>query len=336
MVKKLFYDDQYQKEFEAKVTVIDGNNVELDQTCFYPEGGGQAGDTGSINGIEVIDTQKDKKMGLKVIHILEKSPNFKVGDKVHGKIDWEKRYRTMRLHSAAHLMEYFFYQVFGKQKRIGSSVDYTKDRSDYESPERLNPEKLKQVQDLVNEFIKQNHEITTWADKNNSEFRYWKADKFEEPCGGTHPRNTKEIGNIKLKRKNYGKGIERIETTLDEEQKKSVPKESTKAKKKETKKSSKQSKPSYHWTDIAAENIIRQKGDKPNYTVAAGITPSGTVHIGNFREIITVELVKRALEKKGKKVRFIYSWDDYDVFRKVPKNMPKQEELKANLRKSIS
>ena len=89
---------------------------------------------------------------------------------------------------------------------------------------------------------------------------------------------------------------------------------------------------SCHWTDVAVDNIIREKGDKPFYTVAAGITPSGTVHIGNFREIITVDLVRRALEKRGKKVRFIYSWDDYDVFRKVPKNMPQQEMLQQHLR----
>ncbi len=92
---------------------------------------------------------------------------------------------------------------------------------------------------------------------------------------------------------------------------------------------------SFHWTDVAAENIIREKGDKKEYTVAAGITPSGVVHIGNFREIMTVDLVKRALEKKGKKVRFIYSWDDYDVFRKVPKGMPKEKELENALRKPI-
>ena len=90
-----------------------------------------------------------------------------------------------------------------------------------------------------------------------------------------------------------------------------------------------------HWADQAADNIIHQKGDKPKYTLAAGITPSGVVHIGNFREIITVELIKRALEKKGKQVRFIYSWDDYDVFRKVPTNMPKQKELHEFLRKAI-
>jgi lysyl-tRNA synthetase, class I len=91
----------------------------------------------------------------------------------------------------------------------------------------------------------------------------------------------------------------------------------------------------YHWTDVAAEKIIREKGDKDSYTVAAGITPSGTVHIGNFREIITVDLVKKALERRGKIVRFIYSWDDFDVFRKVPKNMPKQKELESELRKPI-
>lgn len=92
---------------------------------------------------------------------------------------------------------------------------------------------------------------------------------------------------------------------------------------------------SLHWADRAAEQVIKEKGDKKEYILAAGITPSGTVHIGNFREIITVDLVKRALEDKGKKVRFIYSWDDYDVFRKVPLNMPKPEVLKEYLRKPV-
>ncbi|MDR2111203.1 MAG: lysine--tRNA ligase, partial [Spirochaetaceae bacterium] len=93
---------------------------------------------------------------------------------------------------------------------------------------------------------------------------------------------------------------------------------------------------SAHWADIAAERIIREKGEKDCYTCASGITPSGTVHIGNFREIISVDLVVRALRDRGKKVRFIYSWDDYDVFRKVPKNMPHQEELARYLRFPIT
>jgi lysyl-tRNA synthetase class 1 len=91
-----------------------------------------------------------------------------------------------------------------------------------------------------------------------------------------------------------------------------------------------------HWADETAEKIIREKGDKDHYTCASGITPSGTVHIGNFREIISVDLVVRALRDRGKKTRFIYSWDDYDVFRKVPLNMPNQEELAKYLRFPIT
>jgi lysyl-tRNA synthetase class 1 len=91
-----------------------------------------------------------------------------------------------------------------------------------------------------------------------------------------------------------------------------------------------------HWADEAAARIVFEKGEKELYTCASGITPSGTVHIGNFREIISVELVVRALRDMGKTVRFIYSWDDYDVFRKVPANMPKQDELKNYLRFPIT
>ena len=91
-----------------------------------------------------------------------------------------------------------------------------------------------------------------------------------------------------------------------------------------------------HWADQMAARIIRERGDLPLYTCASGITPSGTVHIGNFREIITVDLVARALRSRGKQVRFIYSWDDYDVFRKVPANMPAQETLAQFLRFPIT
>jgi lysyl-tRNA synthetase, class I len=93
---------------------------------------------------------------------------------------------------------------------------------------------------------------------------------------------------------------------------------------------------SVHWADINADKIIREKGEKEVYVCASGITPSGTVHIGNFREIISVDLVVKALRDKGKKVRFIYSWDDYDVFRKVPVNMPDQDLLSSYLRKPIT
>jgi len=82
----------------------------------------------------------------------------------------------------------------------------------------------------------------------------------------------------------------------------------------------------FFWADSIADRIIKEKGNKKEYVCASGITPSGTVHIGNFREIITTDLVVKALENKGKKVKFIYSWDDFDRFRKVPKNVSKEYE----------
>ena len=77
-----------------------------------------------------------------------------------------------------------------------------------------------------------------------------------------------------------------------------------------------------HWADNIARGIVRQadtgKGKGEKVVCAAGISPSGTVHIGNFREIITVELVVRALRDSGRDVRFLYFWDDYDALRKIP------------------
>lgn len=94
--------------------------------------------------------------------------------------------------------------------------------------------------------------------------------------------------------------------------------------------------PPVHWADIAARKIIRERGPKKPYVCATGITPSGTVHIGNFREMISVELVVRALRDAGESVRFIHSWDDYDVFRRIPDNAPDPEKLEPFLRKPIT
>jgi len=89
------------------------------------------------------------------------------------------------------------------------------------------------------------------------------------------------------------------------------------------KKDSKQE--SFFWGDLVADEVIKRKRKK-NYVVESGISPSGTIHFGNFREIMTVDLVKRSLEDKGKSVKFIYAWDDFDRLRKVPNNVPKEFE----------
>jgi lysyl-tRNA synthetase class 1 len=95
-----------------------------------------------------------------------------------------------------------------------------------------------------------------------------------------------------------------------------------------------------HWADHAAKRVLQTledgKKEGAEVTVAAGITPSGVIHVGNFREVITVDLVARALRDQGAHVRFIYSWDDFDVFRKVPAGIPQPEMLEENLRRSVA
>ena len=90
-----------------------------------------------------------------------------------------------------------------------------------------------------------------------------------------------------------------------------------------------------HWADLTAERVIRERGERECYVVASGVAPSGSVHFGHLREVMSAELVARALRDRGRRVRFIYSWDDYDVFRKVPANLPRREELARHLRKPV-
>ncbi len=80
-----------------------------------------------------------------------------------------------------------------------------------------------------------------------------------------------------------------------------------------------------HWADRLAEVVVKDRRRK-TYTCAAGISPSGTIHFGNFREVMTAHTVYRGLKEMGKKARFIYSWDDYDCFRKVPAGIDKKFE----------
>lgn len=209
--EKLYDDDPYLREFRARVLRVDGYEVELDRTAFYPEGGGQAGDSGVIGGNRVVDTQKD---GGTIIHILEKTPSLSVGDEVGCEIDWERRYRIMRLHSAAHIMERFLWNQLGHLKRLGSYVDEKKDRADYAFEGRLPPEELKRVEEVANDFMVEGHDIRIGTNPAQPGIRIWMCADIEMPCGGTHVRNTEEIGKIRLKRKNPGKGKERVETSL--------------------------------------------------------------------------------------------------------------------------
>lgn len=214
MTQKLYIRDPYMKEFEALVQKIEGEKVILDRTAFYPESGGQVGDTGHLNGIRVLDCQYGPNK-RDIAHIIEGEPSFKAGERVVGKLDWDRRYRIMRLHAASHIMEHFLYETFGELRLVGTHVNEKHDSSTYES-EELDPEKLQKVNDLVNDFISEGYEIERREDPNKAEWLYWKAGEIEIPCGGTHPRNTREIGKVSIKRKSGGRGKEKVLTSLVE------------------------------------------------------------------------------------------------------------------------
>ena len=208
---RLYDDDPYLKKIEARVVNINGNQVELDKTIFYPESGGQTGDTGTIGGVRVLDTHI---CNGRIFHETESPPQVFLGRTVEIELDWGRRYRIMKLHSASHLMEYFLFQKLGHLDRLGSSVDEKKDRSDYAYEGRLTLEDLVAVGEETNAFIGEGYDITIESDPDQPGKRIWKCGCIEMPCGGTHVMNTSEIGSIKLKRKNPGKGKERIETSL--------------------------------------------------------------------------------------------------------------------------
>ena len=210
MTKKLFWEDPYKTECEATVLIINGKEVILDQTIFFAFSGGQESDSGSINDIPVKEAIKS---GNDIIYVLEDEPNFKEGDKVIVKIDWEKRYKIMRLHSAAHIIYFLFAEKIGVKKLIGSNITKEKARLDYEYPEPIT-NILPEIEEKANELFSRDVEIKTYPDENDKNKRWWECMNWKMPCGGTHVKSTKEIGKVKLKRKNIGSGKERIEIYL--------------------------------------------------------------------------------------------------------------------------
>jgi len=209
---KLFWDDPYKNECEAIVTKVNENKIYLDQTVFFAFSGGQASDSGTINDITVKEAVAENE---EIYYILEENKTFPQGEKVEVKIDLEKRKRIMRLHSAAHIVYFLIIRKIGKQQIIGSNVYEDKSRLDFLYDKNLS-EIVPELQKEINEIIEKGLKIKIYNDTDNPGRRFWEIDGYEKMhCGGTHLKNTKEIGNIKLKRKNIGAGKERIEIILD-------------------------------------------------------------------------------------------------------------------------
>ena len=127
MTKKLYWEQPYSQGFTAKIVGSDGTLVELDQTLFYPRSGGVSCDTGVLDGTKVVETSKDRN---KILHSLESSAGFTVGQTVTGKIDWDRRHRLMRMHTAGHLLSALFYSG-AKCLITGNQIDVEKSRMDF-------------------------------------------------------------------------------------------------------------------------------------------------------------------------------------------------------------
>lgn len=211
ITKRKYFEDCYVKEFDAIVTEVTTDYIVLDSTYFYPQGGGQPGDTGTISNIKIVDTKKDEE---KIYHFFEEDCTLEVGMSVHCQIDWDRRYNLMRTHSASHLVEYFLFQKFGELEAEGSFISEKKDKSMYITDISFTPELLQEVADRTNAFIDENHEIILTTSNENPDIRYWICENITYKCGGTHPHRTSEIGHVTIKRKSGGKGKQRIITEI--------------------------------------------------------------------------------------------------------------------------
>lgn len=217
MTTKLFWDDPYLTECTAKVTSTDGNKVKLDRTVFFAFSGGQESDSGTIGGITVVNAVKqgEKESIIDIEYELEKVPDFRAGDEVEVKIDPQKRSNLRRLHSGAHIAYYFIVEKFGKMKIIGSNIASEKARVDFETQNNLG-EGLQEVEQKLNDYLSQGHQILRTKDEKHPDLLWWECSLGKMPCGGTHARNTSEIGSLKLKRVTKGAGKERIEIFIAE------------------------------------------------------------------------------------------------------------------------
>jgi len=235
MTKLLYWYDSYLKEFEATVIKVYGNKVILDKTAFHPRSGGVDCDTGKIvwNNEEYL-VKEVVKENNEVIHILDREPKFKEGDIVRGYIDWDRRYRLMRLHTAAHILSAVLYRDYGALV-TGGEVTSEYSREDYNLSVENWREAFEKAVEEVNRIIEKSIPVKIYFLKREEAMKIpgvvklmermppdieeWRIVEIEgidiQADGGPHVSNTKEIGGIKiLKLENRGKNKKRIYYTL--------------------------------------------------------------------------------------------------------------------------
>jgi alanyl-tRNA synthetase len=231
--EKLYYDDQQRTEFEAVVLDVfereEGYDIVLDQTMFYPEGGGQPADTGTLSTddttVEVEDVQIHDGV---ILHRTDADPGK--GEFVRGKIDIGRRRQLMRHHTATHIVIHAARQVLGEHiRQAGAQKGVDSSRIDVRHYDRISREDVKAIENVANEIVMDNAPVTQeWPDRHDAEsehgfdlyqggippgeqIRLIHVAEDVQACGGTHVARTGEIGTIKVRSsERVQDGVERL------------------------------------------------------------------------------------------------------------------------------
>jgi len=232
MDEALYLKDCYLKEWEAEVKEVnEGKFIVLDRTAFYPRGGGQPNDTGVM--VRVSDGKEFRvvfagKFSGKISHEVDQE-GLQVGDKVNCKLDWERRHKLMRQHTASHILSAIMFKEAGALI-TGNQLDMEKSRIDF-NLENFDREKLMEYIRMSNEIVRKDLPIKIYsvpreeAEKDPSmvklakglppiikEIRIVEIVGFDrQPDGGTHVKSTKEVGELKfVDASNKGKNNRRV------------------------------------------------------------------------------------------------------------------------------
>jgi len=221
MTRLLYLDDSYTQTFEAAVAAVDAENngLILDRTAFYPGGGGQPADSGSLSFESTLfPVKRARKIAGQIVHIFEdKFPPVPEGTSVTGQIDWEKRYQLMRTHTAMHVLCGVIFRDYGASV-TGGDMEPLKGRMDFEF-ETMHKELVHAIEQAVNIEIRNNRQVRTrilprdeafqipdlirtkinLLPKSIQEVRVVEIVGLDlQADGGTHVNNTSEVGEIKV------------------------------------------------------------------------------------------------------------------------------------------
>jgi misacylated tRNA(Ala) deacylase len=230
--KQLYLYDSYNRDFEAKINWVEDDQAVLDQTLFHPLTGGVSYDTGYLEK----DNEKHRVLRVEInhetkeiIHVLESAENLFLGDAVKGVLDWKRRYRLMRLHTAAHLIAAIMYRDHDALI-TGGQVDYERAKLDFNLP-KTDRVIFEDAVVKANEEVNKKRALRTYfIDREKAlgmpgivklaermppqvkELRIVEINGIDvQADGGPHVKNTQEVGQIKMQKiENKGKNQRRL------------------------------------------------------------------------------------------------------------------------------